>query len=96
MIKKTSIVVWDYSYSCQFCGTFDEYKPPKKLEVDAICVGGEFGIMAYFFLDNMLYEAHGDDGHWWVSWKCHKDWLGKIKEAVSSLEVPDESLDSAV
>jgi hypothetical protein len=75
-MKKTRITVWDYRYT----------QPPKKYEVDAWCVQGETGFRAFFYVDNMLYEAAGDDGHWWVIFQMHEHWVKEFKEVVQSIE----------
>ena len=70
-MEKEPIVVYDY-------GTvLHPKKEPVKLEVEAWCLKGTEGFRAYFFLPNsdLLYEAHGDDGHWWLVGCMNKYWL---------------------
>lgn len=69
-MKKCKITVYDY-----------RHKPdsmPDKYEVEAWCVSGEEGIRALFQRGDVIYEAHGDDGHWWVVGGFNKWWLDKI------------------
>lgn len=56
-----------------------------KYEVEAWCVGGPEGVKAFFVIDHMVYTADGDDGHWWLTGKFHKEWLKEIKEAITSI-----------
>lgn len=72
------IIVYDYRNGID---------KPKKYNVDAYCVGGEYGILAFFTIDDMFYQAHGDDGHWQVIYVCHVNWISKIKKTVA--EVPE-------
>lgn len=71
------------------------YNPNKKelvMEVDALCVGGEDGIFAYFFYEDRFCMAHGDDGFWTLNYACHKDWfMTFVKEAFAPLSVHVES-----
>jgi hypothetical protein len=78
-MKKHRIKVWDHKNS--------RTAPPGKFEVDAWCVGGATGIIAYFVQDGTLYEAHGDDGHWWLVGEMHYHWLEKIQEVVAAVEI---------
>ena len=52
---------------------------PDVFDVEAWCVGGEKGIRAFFIIDEILYCASGNDGHWWLVERMHKSWLPKIK-----------------
>lgn len=74
-MEPVRIRVWDYR---------SELQGAKKYDVDAWCVGGTDGIRAYFFLDGMLYEADGDDGHWWVKSVSADTWAGKMLEALNA------------
>lgn len=57
---------------------------PRKWEVDALCVGGDCGILALFKFTQGGKEycgiASGDDGHWWLIRSCHEAWYDKIRE----------------
>ena len=63
-------------------------KEPHAFEVDAWCLGGEEGFRAWFIVDGTLYEAHGDDGHWWLVSTMSTHWIAKLKETVASIEEP--------
>ena len=81
-MEKEPIVVWDY-------GHFHHRKEePVKLEVNAWCLQGTEGFLAYFFLpgSDLLYEAHGDDGSWTLVGCMHKHWIKELKEVVNSIE----------
>ena len=51
-----------------------------KFEVEAWCIGGKYGILAFFTYNNYFYIAAGDDGHWWAIYYCHKDWIREVKK----------------
>ena len=61
--------------------TYDKDNPPKVEEhnVEAYCVGGSYGILAFFLTEDLFYIAAGDDGHWWLIYCCHMDWFAQIK-----------------
>lgn len=61
--------------------------PPEKHIVEAWCVAGDEGILAFFTKGEHFYIAGGDDGHWWVVWYCHKDWIRQIKKVLKKLIV---------
>lgn len=88
-MRKCNITVYDYHDA--FHGR-QRYLPPSenfkpvKYEVEAWCVGGDTGIRAFFFIDNMFCTADGDDGHWWLVSACHNAWLKEIKEAINAIE----------
>jgi hypothetical protein len=58
----------------------------KKFEVDAWCVQGPTGFRAWFIKDDFLYEAHGDDGGWWLVGRMHIHWLPEFKKAVEAID----------
>ena len=76
-MKKCNIIVYDYKNN-----------PHKisKYEVEAWCVGGEYGILAYFIKDHRIYEAHGDDGHWWLSGGFDLSWLLEIVKVLKCIQ----------
>jgi hypothetical protein len=76
-MEKKKIVVWDARW---------ETKTPKRYDVEAWCLQGELGFRAFFYVDDMLYEAAGDDGYWYVLYTMHKAWLNKFKEVVNAIE----------
>jgi hypothetical protein len=78
-MKKEKITVWDY-----FGGGI--LQDPVKYEVDAWCLQGKTGFRAFFFLhdNDFLYEAEGDDGHWWIVRRMHKHWIKEFKKVVNS------------
>jgi hypothetical protein len=87
MKEKQKITVYDYTdaiHGGQIPVT--EQEDVKKYEVEAWCLQGETGFRAYFYIDDMLCEAHGDDGHWWLIGRMHKHWLAEFKETVNSIE----------
>ena len=55
----------------------------------AFCVGGDFGIRAYYTLPNspnIIHEAHGDDGYWWnADSSFHRDWSNEIVQALEAI-----------
>lgn len=54
---------------------------PRKLTVNAVCVGGDDGVRAYFPHPdkvNLMCEAGGDDGHWWMIGTIGNDWVEEI------------------
>jgi len=79
-MKKEKITVYDYTP----CKTNENTKPIK-YEVKAHCVGGKYGVRAYFILNDKMYEAQGDDGHWWLVGTISKSWIKEIMDTISSL-----------
>jgi len=84
-MRKCKITVYDYDDAMHGGHPSKDFKPVK-YEVEAWCVGGDTGIKAFFFVDNMFCMADGDDGHWWLITRCHKDWLGEVKEAIGAVK----------
>lgn len=95
------IKVWDYAGILKGNGTapwhvarywveHNEIEDPIGLEVDAWCVGGETGILAYFYYEDYFCVAHGDDGHWWLMYICSKDWARRIKSVMSEVILDDQ------
>lgn len=85
-MRKCNITVYDYNDAIHG-RPFKWSENPVKYEVEAWCVGGSEGIKAFFFIDNMLCMADGDDGSWWLVDSCHKDWLREIKEVINAIEM---------
>jgi len=79
-MKKEKITVYDYT-PCKS----NENVEPTKYEVKAHCVGGKYGVRAYFILNDKIYEAQGDDGHWWLTGTIDKSWIKEIMDTISSL-----------
>lgn len=77
MIEQKEIVVWDYK------NIIKRSADPIKYEVKAWCMAD---FRAYFFIDDFLCEAHGDDGHWWIVYMTHKHWVSAFKETVASIK----------
>ena len=77
------IKVWDYTGIPKAAPRQPLGEQPVCLEVDAWCVGGEDGILAYFCHDGKFCIAHGDDGHWQLMYACDEGWKEEIQEAVS-------------
>ncbi|KKL21107.1 hypothetical protein LCGC14_2448760 [marine sediment metagenome] len=87
-MRKCNITVYDYHDAIH--GSYFNRKPdiePVKYEVEAWCVGGDYGIRAFFFIGDMFCTADGDDGHWWLVNRCSKGWLKEIKEAIVAVEL---------
>jgi hypothetical protein len=89
-MRSCKITVWDYEdklHGITFpANNRKQIKPgyPIGYEVEAWCVGGDEGIKAFFFIDNMFCMANGDDGHWWFVDRCHENWLEEIKDAINA------------
>ncbi len=81
-MRKCNITVYDYQ---KHMPEWEKLQPIKH-EVEAWCVGGDEGIRAFFFIDNMFCTAGGDDGHWWLVDICDKAWLKEIKEAINAVK----------
>jgi len=79
-MKKKNIIVYDYTV----CKSNKNVKPVK-YEVEAFCVGGKDGVRAYFIIENKMYEAQGDDGHWWLVGTIDKSWIKEILDTISAL-----------
>lgn len=63
---------------------------PQK-EVEAWIVGGSEGVFAAWASGNLVYFAHGDDGHWWqVGSGFHHIWIAQIAAAI--LAAKDEAV----
>lgn len=84
-MRKCKITVYDYDDNIHGGHASKGFKPVK-YEVEAWCVGGDYGIRAFFFIDDMFCTADGDDGGWWLVNSCHRDWLKEIKEAINAIE----------
>lgn len=87
-MTKHEIKVYDY-YNARKGGDPSHYngnEEPFLFEVEAWCVGGSEGILAYFVMGDRFYIASGDDGHWVLKYTCGTQWLPKIKEAMNSIE----------
>jgi len=82
---KSKIVVYQYS---DLNGPtppppYEKQEDIKKFEVEAWCVPGPCGILAFFMHGDYFYIAAGDDGHWRAIYYCHKDWKNIIKDTFS-------------
>ena len=82
-MKKHHITVWDYTNV--ITGGNIPVTDALKHEVTALCVGGEDGILAFFYIDNLFCMASGDDGHWKLMYRCHKNWQTQIKNVVKQI-----------
>ena len=85
------IKVYDY-YGARFgaSGAQDNSyylsKPPKEYVVEnPTLVGGKEGIIAFWIEGDLFHVAHGDDGHWWLTYVCNKRWFKDIKKAINEL-----------
>jgi hypothetical protein len=87
MKTKEKITVYDYTDAIHGGIAPVKHKQyVKKYEVEAWCLQGQTGFVAYFYMGDTLYEAHGDDGHWRLVGRMHKHWLKELKETVNSIE----------
>jgi len=70
----------------------DYVKPDdvQALEVDAWCVAGDEGFLAFFYYDKYFCIATGDDGYWHLEFICAPTWVKEIKEAVSYIPIRKE------
>ena len=86
---KHKIRVYDYNDavhgSMPWHGTYSKDAEPEVYDVEAWCVGGPEGIRAFFLMDDIMYCASGDDGHWWLVERMHKDWIPKIKDTIDEM-----------
>ena len=83
--KATKIVVWDY-YDVLHGHHYAGQKPsdnPKRLDVHAHCVGGAEGVLAFFEYDKWFCGACGDDGHWYLMYRCGLNWKERIIDAIN-------------
>jgi len=58
---------------------------PTVYDVEAWCIGGPNGIRAFFLMDDIMYCASGDNGHWWLVERMHKQWIPKIKQTIDDM-----------
>lgn len=54
----------------------------KYVEVNAFCVAD---FKAFFVIGDYVWEAEGDDGHWWVVGRFQKRWLSDFSRVVEVL-----------
>ena len=85
---KHKIRVYDYHDATK--GTMpwsanDVSDEPNVFDVEAWCVGGPEGIRAFFLMDDIMYCASGDNGHWWLVERMHKQWIPKIKQTFDEM-----------
>ena len=89
-MNKQKMTVYDYCgqrngvspHQAQRIG--DHYEV-KEFHPEAYVVGGEDGVRAYWIEGDIMYEAHGDDGHWWLVSTIHKFWVGGMMEALAEI-----------
>ena len=90
-MRKCKIKVHDYSDARHGSSAshYDKDNPPpvKTYNVEAYCVGGSEGILAYFIIDDRLYTAMGDDGHWWLTSVCSTHWVSEMVEAIKAVKL---------
>jgi len=85
--RRCRITVWDHAdrlHGSALPPSMIKHSPVR-YDVEAWCVGGVEGVRAYFIIGDLLYEADGDDGNWWLVSVCHKDWLKSVLEALTGL-----------
>jgi len=96
-MKKCQITVVDEDYHVggimqQIEDEKNGITEPHLYQVEAWCVDGDEGIYAFFYLPNrpdqkdILWEAAGDDGNWWVIGAFHVAWVGEIIEALQAAQ----------
>jgi len=89
-MKKHRITVYDYQDATHNASVwqYDSNNPPEtiKYEVDAWCVGGKYGIKAFFIRDGLCYEAAGDDGHWWLVVVFSAEWLEEMIKVLTKVK----------
>lgn len=84
-MRKCKITVWDHEDNVHGHGHTPKDHKPAKYEVEAWCVNGDEGIKAFFFLDDTICMADGDDGHWWLVDRFHMHWIHDIEKAVHAI-----------
>lgn len=91
-MRKCRIIVWDY-YDAIHGGShaLKDFKPVR-YDVEAWCVGREEGIKAFFFVDNTICMADGDDGDWWMVDRFHMHWIHEIKDAIIAITKEEREL----
>ena len=82
-MRKCRITVYDYSDKHY---NKDNPLEVKRFDVEAFCVGGDEGVRAYFYQGDLLYEADGDDGHWWLGGVISCGWIKEMIEALRAVE----------
>ena len=87
-MEKVKITVYDHHDAIHGSAPwhYDKDKEPVKYEVDAWCVGGETGFRAFFYIDDLFCEAHGDDGFWHLIGRMDKHWVKEFKSVVNSIK----------
>jgi hypothetical protein len=88
-MRKCKITVFDYSDAVHGSAPwhYDKNNPPKVVEynVEAWCVQGDCGFLAYWIKGSTLYTAYGDDGHWWLNRTMDAHWLPETVDALKAL-----------
>ena len=84
------ITVYDYAgvrFGCAAHQDSSHYtsQEPFIFEPDAKVVGGIDGVRAYWVENEMLYTAHGDDGHWWLGSVINATWMTAMVSAMKSV-----------
>jgi len=57
-------------------------------KVNALCVEGDEGFLAFFYVNEMLHIASGDDGDWKLIFVMRQNWVKEFKRVVSC--IPDK------
>jgi len=92
-MRKCKITVWDYQDNMHAGSNHvPENFEPVKYEVEAWCVGGDLGIKAFFFIDNRICMADGDDGAWWLVDAFHMHWIHEIEETIHAVAEEERKL----
>lgn len=61
-----------------------ESKDIKTFVVEAYCL---HDFLAFFYFEDKICIAAGDDDHWWLIETLPQEWVEEIKELVSEIEV---------
>ena len=88
-MKKCKIRVFDYTdaFHGGDLSQYDINNPPEVIhyDVEAYCVDGPEGVMAFFIMGGSVWEARGDDGHWWLVSVCGSAWWREGIEALQAM-----------
>lgn len=74
--------LWQYE-QLKHDNYFNPYAAKLVITVDAYCVAGDTGILAYFLYDGWFCMARGDDGYWQLMYRCHLAWAESIKDTLN-------------
>lgn len=86
-METTKITVWDYHGARNGAAPWHYQKGTDafKFEVDAYCVGGKAGVRAFWKEGDIMYEAHGDDGYWYLVGVISVYWVPGMIESMTEV-----------